>query len=158
MLFRSVILRAYDYDFFTQENNPLAKVALVSDDNGYASIIAKEKASTIGILQEDVSKVMKNDGIVLIEASYIPPDIISKKMQECKVPSGPMYYRTSRGSEPELNHGLNFCLEIIELNSSSLIYGGSIDLGDADRDTIISITKKEIDEIIGANINRKSVV
>ncbi len=152
-----VILRAYDYDFFTQENNPLAKVALVSDDNGYASIIAKEKASTIGILQEDVSKVMKNDGIVLIEASYIPPDIISKKMQECKVPSGPMYYRTSRGSEPELNHGLNFCLEIIELNSSSLIYGGSIDLGDADRDTIISITKKEIDEIIGANINKVKI-
>jgi len=152
-----VILRAYDYDFFSQENKTLAKVSLVCDDNGFASIMSKEKASTVGIIQEDVSRVAKNEGIVLIEASYIPPDIISKKMQEKKIHSGPMYYRTSRGSEPELNHGLEFCLNMIELNSSSLIYGGSIDLGDANEDKIISITKKEIDEIIGSNIDKVTI-
>ena len=151
-----VILRAYDYSFFSNENEHLARVSLSQDENGYASIIAKEnqKASTVGIIQEDISKVTHNEGTVLIEASYIPPDIVSMKMQEKKMNAGPMYYRTSRGSEPDLNQGLNYCIDIIEANSVSSVYGGTIELGDAHEDKIISVNKKEIDEIIGANIDK----
>ncbi len=154
-----VILRAYNYDFFCSENETLAKVSLCQDENGFASIIAKEKekASTVGIIQEDVSKVIDDKGIVLIEASYIPPDIISKKMQEKKIPSGPMYYRTSRGSEPDLNQGLHYCVDMIELNSDSSVFGGTVELGDLHEDKIISIGKKEIDAIIGANIEKSKI-
>ena len=149
-----VILRAYNFGFFCEENKTLAKVELNEDENGYACINSKEKASTIGIIQEDISKVTYDEGTVLIEASYIPPDIISKKMATTKIPSGPMYYRTSRGSEPELNRGLGFCLDIIEKNSSSSIFGGNIELCDSYEDKIVSVSKKEIDEIIGAKIDK----
>ncbi len=149
-----VILRAYDYEFFCGENETIAKVELRKDENGYASIMSKEKASTVGIIQEDISKVTYSEGKVLIEASYIPPDIISKKMQESKMESGPMYYRTSRGSEPELNQGLNFCLNLIESNSDSSVFGGVIELCDSYEDKIVSITKYEIDEIIGAQVDK----
>ena len=153
-----VILRAYNYGFFCEENKTLAKVHLASDENGYASIVAdNQKASTVGIIQEDISKVTYNEGTVLIEASYIPPDIISRKMQENKIPSGPMYYRTSRGSEPELDQGLDFCLNMIDSNSSSSLFGGSIELGDEYEDTVISVSKKEIDEIIGADIDKVKI-
>ncbi|WP_294962109.1 phenylalanine--tRNA ligase subunit beta [Sulfurimonas sp.] len=152
-----VILRAYNYDFFCAENESMAKVELKKDDNGYASIMSKEKASTVGIIQEDISKVTYDEGKVLLEASYIPPDIISKKMQESKIDSGPMYYRTSRGSEPELNQGLNFCLNLIESNSKSSVFGGSIDLCDSYEDKVVTVTKKEIDEIIGAKINKVKI-
>ncbi|MCF6310504.1 MAG: phenylalanine--tRNA ligase subunit beta [Sulfurimonas sp.] len=152
-----VILRAYNYGFFCEENKTLAKIELVSDDNGYASIMSKEKASTVGIVQEDASKVTYDEGTVLIEASYIPPDIISRKMQESKIPAGPMYYRTSRGSEPELDQGLDFCLNLIELNSDSLLFGGSIELGNSYEDKIISVSIKEIDEIIGADVDRVKI-
>ncbi|EQB35465.1 phenylalanyl-tRNA synthetase subunit beta [Sulfurimonas hongkongensis] len=152
-----VILRAYDYGFFSTEGESIAKIELKKDENSYASIYSNardEKASTIGIIQEDASKAKDDESTILIEASYIPPDIISKKMQESKIDSGPMYYRTSRGSEPELNQGLDFCLNIIESYSSSLVYGGTIELGDSYEDKIITVTKKEIDEIIGAQIDR----
>ncbi|MCW8894948.1 MAG: phenylalanine--tRNA ligase subunit beta [Sulfurimonas sp.] len=152
-----VILRAYNYSFFCEDNNTLAKAHLASDDNGYASIMAKEKASTVGIIQEDVSKVTYDEGTVLIEASYIPPDIISRKMQEVKMPSGPMYYRTSRGSEPELDQGLDFCLRLIDSNSNSSLYGGNIELGNDYEDTVISVSKKEIDKIIGADIDKVKI-
>ena len=152
-----VILRAYDYGFFCGENETLAKMELIEDENGYACIAAKEKASTIGIIQEDVSKVTYNSGTVLIEASYIPPDIISKQMQENKIPSGPMYYKTSRGSEPELNLGLNFCLNLIENNSDSSIFGGNIELCDSYDNKIVSVNKQEIDEIIGASIDKLKI-
>ncbi len=152
-----VVLRAYNYGFFCGENETMAKVELHEDDKGYACIMSKEKASTIGIIQEDASRVTYNEGTVLIEASYIPPDIISKQMSVNKIDSGPMYYRTSRGSEPELNQGLRFCLNLIELNSASSIFGGDIDLSDVYNDKIVTVTKQEIDEIIGAKINKVKI-
>jgi len=154
-----VILRAYNYGFFCSENETMAKIELKEDKKGYASIFAKEdkKASTVGIIQEDVSKVTYHEGTVLIEASYIPPDIISKKMQESKMSSGPMYYRTSRGSEPELNQGLCLCLNLIESNSDSSIFGGNIELCDTYEEKIVSVSKKEIDEIIGADIDKAKI-
>jgi len=152
-----VILRAYNYGFFCKDGETKANINLNTDENGYASIVSddsSQKASTIGIIQEDSSKVTYDEGTVLIEASYIPPDIISKKMQESKMTSGPMYYRTSRGSEPELNRGLNFCLNLIEDSSESSIFGGTIELCDSYDEQVISITKDEIDEIIGAKIEK----
>jgi len=149
-----VILRAYNHAFFCAENETMAKIELKEDENGYASVMSDKKASTIGIIQEDVSKVTYDEGIVLVEASYIPPDIISKKMQEVKVPAGPMYYRTSRGSEPELDQGLGLCLGLIETNSKSSIFGGNIEICDTYAEKIVSVNKKEIDEIIGAEIDK----
>ena len=85
-----VILRAYDFNFFCKNDETLAKIEVKRDDKGYVSVMSTEKASTVGIIQEDISKVRYSEGKVLIEASYIPPDVISKKMQESKIESGPM--------------------------------------------------------------------
>ena len=151
-----VILRAYNHKFFCTKDEMLAKVSLVEDKNGYASIMAKDKkkASTVGIIQEDASKVVDDEGVTFIEASYIPPDIISKRMQESKMDSGPMYYRTSRGSEPDLDIGLCYCISLLESNSTSSVFGGTIELGNSHEDKIISVSKKEIDNIIGTNIDK----
>jgi phenylalanyl-tRNA synthetase beta chain len=154
-----VILRAYEHSYFKENDEKMAKIELKKDENGFASIMThnNKKASTIGIIQEDESKVRCSEGVVLIEASYIPPDVISKQMLENKVESGPLYYRTSRGSEPELNRGLDFCLSLIETNSESTIYGGTIELCDNYDEAIVSISKSEIDEIIGAKIDKTRI-
>lgn len=151
-----VILRAYEHTFFKNKDEKIAKIELTEDKYGFACIMStdKKKASTIGIIQEDESLVNIEDGLILIEASYIPPDIISKQMQESKIKAGSLYYKTSRGSEPELDKGLDYCMKLIEMNSSSSIYGGVIELCDNYEDIIVSITKDEIDNIIGAKIDK----
>lgn len=152
-----VIFRAYNYGFFCNDNEIMAKVELKEDDKGFACIMSKEKASIIGVIQEDSSKVTYDEGTVLLEASYIPPDIISKKMAQNKVESCPSFYRTSRGSEPDLNSGLSHCLDILESSSNSSIFSGTIELGKSYKDNIITITKQEIDEIIGAAIDKLTI-
>jgi len=154
-----VILRAYEHNFFKSEKDNMAKIDLSECNKGFACIYTtdKKKASTVGIIQEEESLAKIEEGIVLIEASYIPPDIISKKMQESKIKAGPLYYKTSRGSEPELNQGLDYCMKMIEMNSSSSIFGGVIELCDNYENIIVSITKEEIDEIIGANIDKAEI-
>ena len=149
-----VILRAYKHAFFANEDEKMAKVTLGEDEQGYACIKAKETASIVGIIQKDASKATNVNGTVLLEASYIPPDIISKKMSESKIESGPMFYKTSRGSEPELDSGISFCVDLIESNSNSTTYGGKIELSNTHKEKIVIVTKQEIDDIIGAKIDK----
>ena len=150
-----VILRAYNYGYFCAQDDIMAKVTLSEDENGYAYIESEQgKASTVGIIQNDESKVTYNEGTILLEASYVPPDIISKKMAASKVEVGPMFYKTSRGSEPELHGGLSYCIDLIEANSSSSTFSGSIELSNTHKDKMVIVTKQEIDEIIGAKIDK----
>ena len=150
-----VILRAYNYGYFCAQDDIMAKVTLSEDENGYACIRSEQgKASTVGIIQNDESKVTYDEGTILLEASYIPPDIISKKMAASKIESGPMFYKTSRGSEPELHGGLAYCIDLIEANSSSSTFSGSIELSNSHKDKMVIVTKQEINEIIGAKIDK----
>ena len=114
-------------------------------------------ASVVGVIQGDESKIQNSEAKILLEASYIPPDVISKKMSESKIESGPMFYKTSRGSEPELNSSLAYCCELIVANSSSATYSGQIELCNSYEEKIVSVTKQEIDEIIGAQIDKTVV-
>lgn len=158
-----VILRAYEHKFFKikneHEHDNMATIGLIKDSNGFACTESVDniKASVVGIVQEDLSLSKIEKGIVLIEASYIPPEIISKQMQESKIKAGPLYYKTSRGSEPELDQGLNYCMKMIEMNSKSSIYGGTIDLRDNYEEVSVSITREEINNIIGAQIDKLEI-
>lgn len=150
-----VILRAYRHDFFAA-GEKLAKVHLKEDESGFACIASGngEIASIVGVIQEDASKVNDAQGIILIEASYIPPDVISKKMDENKREAGPLFYRTSRGSEPELEGALAHCIDMIEHHSNSSTFNGVIEIANSHKEKIVTVTKQEIDEIIGASIDK----
>jgi len=154
-----VILRAYEHEFFKNKNDSMAKIDLAECDNKFACIYSPDnkKASIVGIIQEEESVTKIDEGIILVEASYIPPEIISKQMQESKIKSGPLYYKTSRGSEPELNQGLDYCMKMIETNSSSSIFGGVIELCDEYENNIVTISKDEIDEIIGYSVDKTKI-
>ncbi len=154
-----VILRAYTRDFFTSQSESVAKLVLGENEQEFACIksASNKVASIVGVNQSDESKVKNENSTIFLEASYIPPDIISKKMADNKVESDAMFYRTSRGSEPALEGGLSYCIDLIENYSSSTTYGGSIEYVSSFKEKIVKVTKQEIDEIIGANID-KSVV
>ncbi|WP_152183568.1 phenylalanine--tRNA ligase subunit beta [Sulfurimonas indica] len=154
-----VILRAYRHNFFAHDDEKMGKVILGEDEHGFACIENEQKeiASIVGIIQKEESKMKDGSGTVVLEASYIPPDIISKKMAESKIESGPMFYKTSRGSEPELEAGLSYCIDLIEEYSNSTTFSGTVELSKSFKEKIVTVTKQEIDEIIGAEID-KSVI
>ena len=154
-----VIFRAYERSFFSKEDMSISKVIVSENDKGFACIKSQDNeiASIIGVSQNDDSKVKNVNGTVFLEASYIPPDIISKKMADNKVESDSIFYRTSRGSEPELEGGLSYCIDLIESSSNSTTFSGTIEHLYSFKDKIVTVTKQEIDDIIGANID-KSVV
>ncbi len=149
-----VIIRAYNHSFFCHDDEKMAKAHLCEDENGYAVIKSDEIASVVGVIQKDASKVTADKGIVLLEASYIPPDIISKQMADCKIEAGPMFYKTSRGSEPELEGGLSYCIDLIEQYSTSSTFSGTIELSNSSKEKTVVVTKQEIDDIIGTKLDK----
>jgi len=151
-----VILRAYRHDFFTQDDEKMGKVFLGEDENGFVCTKNKKQeiASIVGIIQKDVSKMKETKGTVILEASYIPPDIISKKMAESKIEAGPMFYKTSRGSEPALEGGLSYCIDMIEAYSNATTFSGTVEISKSFKEKIVTVTKQEIDAIIGADIDK----
>ena len=149
-----VVLRTYHYGFFNHDTMSKAVCRLKRDEKGFASIYNNEKASVVGIYQEDASRVSYTEGVILLEASYIPPDIISRQMSENKIENGPHFYRTSRGSEPELEMGLEYVLNLFDSYSDSSIYGGSVDVNSKFNKKVISISVPEINAIIGMEINK----
>lgn len=149
-----VVLHAYKHDFFKDESDKVAKIILCENEQGFAVIKAKEVASVVGVSQTKDSMVVGDEGLILIEASYIPPELVSKKMAENKIESSNVYYKTSRGSEPDLEGGLLYCVDLIEKYSKSSTFSGMIELSNAQKDRTVVVTKQEIDELIGANIDK----
>ena len=152
-----VVLRAYHYGPFKSDNEQKAVISLKRDEKGFASIYNSEKASTVGIYQEDSSRVTYNEGVAFIEASYIPPEVISRQMYENKIEKGPHFYRTSRGSEPELEIGLDYVLDLFDSYSDSSIYGGSIDVRSKFNEKVIGISVTEINAIVGMEIKKSTI-
>ncbi|MDF1881535.1 phenylalanine--tRNA ligase subunit beta [Sulfurimonas sp. MAG313] len=151
-----VILRAYGYSAFPLSQDK-AQITLDTDENGYSITKGNTKISTIGIIQYDESRVQPEDEIVILEASYIHPDTISRKMAEKKIENGPLFYRTSRGSEPNLEFGLEYCQELFNTYAKTEIYGGSLELNSSYEETVLHMSIEEINDIIGMDVEKTNV-
>ena len=152
-----VVLRAYHYGPFKSDEEKKAVMTLKRDENGFASIYNGKKASTVGIYQEKHSRVSYNEGVAFLEASYIPPEVISRQMYEHKIENGPHFYRTSRGSEPELEIGVSFLMNLLDTYSTSSIYGGSVDVRSKFQEKVIGISVSEINALIGMDIKKATI-
>jgi len=151
-----VILRAYPFEKF---GDPETKgiITLENDENGYAALYGKEKVSIIGVSQEKEAHFSTDTGLAVIEASYIAPDIIAKKMGDKKIPSCPHYYRSSRGSEPKIEMGIRYAGSLFEKYSASQVYGGNIELTTSYEPRIISMAEEEFESFIGLKIDKTRI-
>ncbi|MDD5716696.1 MAG: phenylalanine--tRNA ligase subunit beta [Sulfuricurvum sp.] len=151
-----VILRAYPFEKFGDLENK-GIITLGDDENGYAALYGKEKVSVIGVSQEKEAHFTGSEGLAVIEASYIAPDLIAKKMGDKKIPSCPHYYRSSRGSEPKINMGIEYVTALFEKHSASQIYGGNIELCSSYEPRIISMCEEEFESFIGLKIDKTRI-
>jgi phenylalanyl-tRNA synthetase beta chain len=152
-----VILRAYPFDALEDTGNGKSVITLSRDENGYAALYGKEKLSVVGVSQSDETRFTLSSGLAIIEASYISPDIIAKKMGETKVPSCPHYYHASRGSEPELASGILFAMNLFEKYTSSTIYGGHLELQYHKEIRVVTMDEEEFEAFIGMKIDKTTL-
>lgn len=152
-----VILRAYPFDALEDTGNGKSIINLSTDSNGYAVLKGKIPLSIVGVSQNDEARFSLSEGLAIIEASYIPPEIIAKKMGEIKVASCPHYYHTSRGSEPTLTKGVQYAMGLFEKYTTSTIYGGYLELQSPRETRVVTMNEEEFESFIGMKIDKTTL-
>jgi len=145
-----VLLRAYPW----QEEVTLS---LKKNELGFDTLYQGDKElSIIGINQNSDFKV-KDEKNVIVEASYIDPDIISQKKSESDVKTDDLFYKSSRGSESDISFGIEYlCAKLSEKNDLS-VYRGSQTYRVDTPEKIVKIEHKFINDFIGQEIETTKI-
>lgn len=147
-----VILRAYNSRVFRNNDNKIC-VSPKARSKGIIEIIADEQAlSVAGVNQEEDGKANDATKELLLEASYINPDTLVEAVSTESLKTDDLYYKTSRGSNPDLSFGLSFLAFLMEKYTDISCYEGSLNVNvEREKKTVI-VDVKEISAIIGMDV------
>ena len=152
-----VILRAYDFDKFEKDENSKVILKLKKDSDGIDRVYNHDKiVCEVGINQSDKYKVDKNTDKVIVGATYTNPEYISLKRYETKIKTDDLYYRSSRGSETDLEFGLKELCQIIK--DGAKIYDGFEETIDNFEQNVIQVDSTFVEEFIGNPIESTDVI
>ena len=126
----------------------------VKEEAGIATVYGDEKEiSILGVSQREESRVDAENPSVLIEASYIDPDALSRAMMGKKIQKDTRYYHTSRGSDPDLQRGFAYLVLLLGQEQCEL---HTLLLSDPFRCEII-LSHQEIERFIGISLKSEAV-
>ena len=141
-----VLLNIYNTNF--EKIQPLN---IRKDEDGFDCVFNGNKKSTVGIESKDFD--CNNGSDTIIEASYIEPEKLAQRVFETKIKTSDIYYRSSRGSEPSLEIGLDyFCTMLSEFGGS--ILKGNKYFTDEFVPFNIDIDFAKVDAIVGQHIDK----
>ena len=143
-----VLLNAYSKTQGKEEENGLSFFEIKKDEKGFDSIYGKEKLSTVAI---EHKQIQTNDKTYIIEASYINPEKLCMQVFETKISTGEVYYKSSRGSEPDINYGINYLTTFLSKHGAKIYNGNETFVEDSQKATI-NITMNKVNSIIGQDI------
>lgn len=153
------LLRAYSHTSFESQNNK-ATINIKKHNNGLNAVYNQndEVISFVGVLQNEESKVKEEDMMVILEANYTHPEIISVNSTDKKLNFDSHLYRSSRGSEPNLDFGMSYLIELLKKYSDITLYAKDQQVSQDNDDVIISINLDILTDIIGEKIKQDKII
>jgi phenylalanyl-tRNA synthetase beta chain len=149
-----VLLNVYTKAIANQdEDDKKVTLKIQEDENGLNTVTGQVLLSTIGIEAGHISKI---DDEIIIEASYTDPNKLAQIVFDKKIKTGDIYYRASRGSEPDLNFGINTVITLLSQNGAN-VYNGSKDFINDIEEKIININIEKLNSIIGQEVSSSKI-
>ncbi|MBP5779122.1 MAG: phenylalanine--tRNA ligase subunit beta, partial [Campylobacter sp.] len=154
-----VLIRAYDYNKICEKCDKIA-LKINQEKYGNCGIYCCDKQiSLAGISQNAEFKADENTKTVLLEANYTRPEIIATATGEDKSLKGDeQLYRSVRGSEPNLELGLDLIFANLAKNESINLYAGTQKIAPQSEASIVSFTNNEINKKAGMEISPSDIV
>lgn len=153
-----VILRAYNSQCFLNAENKIS-VSPRAKSQGIVELVGnKQSCSVIGVSQDEQSKATDTSEMVLLEASYVNPDILVEAVAQTKLGTDALYYKTSRGSNPDLKFGFDFLGMLLHTYTQFKCYEGNLSSISAKEHRRIMVDAKEVSSIIGMEIELSRIV
>jgi phenylalanyl-tRNA synthetase beta chain len=133
--------------------NELSVLHIKKSENGFDEVYGKERLSTISIKNEVINK---EDTTYILEASYNNPEELSKNVFEKKIKTGEVYYKTSRGSEPNIESGMEYFTTLISKFGAKLYRGYEVFTEDKER-LSIDVSIKRVSSIVGKTFTKVKI-
>jgi len=153
-----VLLRSYDYSAFSCKDDK-AVLSAKKQSNGLNAILGKKRLSYVGISQEDYSKATKDSAKIILEANYSPPSVILENSMHKKVKKADRHlYRSTRGSEPDLDFGMNYLVSILSDICEVMIYAGIQQVVQDSELAVVNIHIKELTQMIGQEVPKNELI
>lgn len=149
-----VLLNAYSKESATKHNDDIVSLTIQPDKNGFDTVTGEVLLSTIGI---DAGTFAQTSDEIIIEASYTNPEKLAQKVFDNKKQTGEIYYRASRGSEPNLEFGIDTAMTLFSQNGGTIFNGSKNFINDIEPN-IITVNLEQINKIIGQEIDTTKVI
>ena len=154
------------FDFATYTTIATGVIVTIYDNYDKKLILKSEDGLDIVKTETDtiyetgiriIKKPSKQSGNFIIDANFISPDYVSTLVFEKKLKTDKIFFRASRGSNPDVKKGINYILnELIKVNAK--IYNGSYDLTQEIESKMINVNLDDIYKIIGEVIDENIIV
>ncbi len=153
-----VILRAYDAKSILGDSDKML-LQVYSEEKGIVSISSNDNIlSIVGVNQNDAVVAGDSSTMLLLESSYIDPDILVEAISQTDMQKDDFYYKTSRGSESDLASGMSYLSNLLSVDDSYRYYEGHLSVESKWEPTHISVDSKEISLLIGQEIERNKII
>ena len=146
------ILNAYAKEKALTSKN-LSLLHIKKDEQGFDNVYGVEQLSKICVEHNEIKADELN---FIVEASYVNPELISKRVFDTKIKTGEVYYKSSRGSEPNIEFGIDYFTTLIS-NFGASIYRGSESFVEEKEKLILDISVKKVNSIIGQEIEKTEI-
>lgn len=144
-----VILRAYEASAFRDIKDKVS-IVLEEKEKGLTEVLGSNGlCSIVGVQQNDMMKAIDESKEILLEASYIHPDTLVEAVSTSKLKTDDLYYKTSRGSNPDILFGFSFLAELLHQSSDISCLKGSLEIAMNRKKVVIMVDAKEVSSIIG---------
>ena len=153
-----VVLRGYNSAVFRNENNKVL-VAPTAKATGIMEIMGNDKVfSVVGVNQQEDAVVNDESKEFLLEASYINPDTLVEAVAASNLKTDDLYYKTSRGANPDLNFGLSVLASLLGRYTDITCYEGSLSVTVERENETVIVDAKEVSSIIGMDVEIGKIV
>ncbi len=153
-----VLLRVYSLASLEKNKFDVAELKIENDEFGIATLSSGDNISKVSISQNKKILPTEDDEIILIEANYIDPNYLSKSTHHLKIQNSKHYYISTRGSNPDLDYGVNFLNNIIQKYSDSQRYTGEQQISYEIPTKTIKVDLAKMADLIGQEIEKGKVV
>ncbi len=154
-----VLLRTYSHECFADSSGK-ATVNIKKHTNNLDAVFTKNSqiASIVGVSQKEDKKATNETKRVILEANYTSPEIISINSANKKLDADRHLYRSSRGSEPNLDFGMDYLIELLKKYSKIMLYAGSQQVIQDIDEVRIPVDLDKLADIIGEEIPKDRVI
>ena len=153
-----VILREYGFSKLAHVDGK-AEMKLKESENGLGILESGGRSvGIVGIRQEPSVRAERDETRLLLEASYVAPDLIAPAVKKEKLETDALYYRTSRGSEPDLDFGMRLLGSLLQRYAGAQIYAGCSEYTTMREPRRLDISMETIEAMVGQPVAMNRVV